>query len=557
MKKKANRDNRGFIEKFCMAQENKARLSLMIAAAIVVVTIGSVCTASLALNSDTIYPSENVELDAAQDYLAQAAIEAGISNYVEMVDSSEFTEEETESSETMATKQGGLTGDHVIDVSDLKSLSDKDLVDAIVSGQAGVIAKSDIVIDQSQDSQNVHQGSEAAAPTPTPSPSVPPETVTMVNYELGIDVSGHNGNINWSKVKEAGITFAFIRCGGRGYGAEGNIYEDTKFSTNVSNAKAAGIKVGVYFFSQAITAYEALEEASITLSKLGGMSLYLPVVLDWETGSGYRTYSLDSEIFSQVITAYCSTISQNGYTPMIYLDGSNIKRLGSYQGEIFSKYKLWYAYPYSCYSDGSMYKAGDTVPPRSYSYAYWQYSWHGNVPGISTDVDLDLRILGSITLSTPEINLPSQTATSGVGQAFDPLNGVTAKTSQGDTVTSNLSYEITDASGQVVSLDQAQKTLGTYTITYTYKDAFRGSVTAVVTWTVTDAAITPTDSSSNTSSSSSSSSSDTSSSSSSDSSSSSSSESSSESSDTSASDSTESSSSSSEESTSESTSAAT
>lgn len=497
MKKKASQQNLSGFAKFCSAQENKARLSLILAAVIVVGTVGSVCAASIARKSDVLIPSENVELNAAQNFLAQAAIESGTDETADIIDVSDFIDETLETNPTTGNvKRGGLTGEHVVNTSDLKSLSDEDLVKAIVSGNAGVIAKKDIVIDQSQDTKPVHHGSEAKAPTPTNTPTPVPtnvptptmQPITVVNYELGIDVSVHNGDINWSKVKAAGVDFAFIRCGGRGWGEAGNCYEDTKFATNIKNAKAAGVKVGVYFFSQAKTAYEALEEASLTLAKLNGMSLDLPVVMDWETESYYRTWKLGAEDLKNCITAYCSTIAQNGYTPMVYLDGSNINRLGSYFGEVFSKYKLWYAYPYAVYSNGSWYKTGDTVPPRSYSYAYWQYSWHGKVSGISTEVDLDLKILGKTTLGVPKINLPSTEINTEAGKSIDPLGGVTATTSQDNTVTSGITYTITDSSGQTVSLETAQQTVGTYVITYAYTDSFRGKVTTTAIWTVTEAA---------------------------------------------------------------------
>ncbi len=503
MKKKANRENtvnnekQDSLAKFCSSHEKKARISLIIAAAVVIATVGSVCAAAIRLNAGVTAPTENVELNVAEQYLEQASIEA-----------SEAKASGTMTSETSATpteaprlaKRGNLTGEHVADVNDLRAMSDEDLVDAIVSGEAGVIDVEEIETDQSQNENNVHhgEGGDAPAPTDTPTPvptNVPTPTlapITMVNFELGIDISEFQGTIDWAAVKNDGITFAFIRCGGRGWGSSGKIYEDTRFAENVRNARAAGIKVGAYFFSQALDPYEALEEASMTLSKVNSVSLDLPVVLDWETGSGYRTEDLYGQDFANVITAFCSTISQNGYTPCVYLNTSDINnRLGSYSGEILSKYKLWYAYPYACYSDGSFYQAGDTIPPRSFSFEYWQYSWHGDVAGISTDCDLNIRILGNTTLIAPEINIENETVTSTVGEEVDLLDGVSATTSQDYTVTSGITYTITDSSGQNVKEEQAIKTAGTYTVTYEYDDSFRGKVTATATWVVTEAA-TPT-----------------------------------------------------------------
>ena len=504
MKKKAeNSGNRGFIDKFCIAQEGKAKVSLILAAVVVVATIGSVCAAAIRSNSGNSVPSENMELNAAEQYLAQAAIEASEKQAAETTTSPEVPTE-TSSAETRAAKRGGLTGDHVVDVGDLQSLSDEELVDAILSGQAGVIDRSDIETDQSQNEDAGHTASGGDAPASNPEPDPEPTqsdtspaivlpntsfstvagqafnpldgvtartytgvvgnedisikitdsdgnevdretaqntagkyTITysyelvpesepreIVDYELGIDISEFQGSIDWYAVKADGIDFAFIRCGGRGY-SKGGIYDDSRFYENVQGAKAAGIKVGVYFFSQAITPYEALEEASITLDKISGLGIDMPVVMDGETGGGYRTWDLYGQDFANVITAFCSTIAQNGYTPCVYLNTSDINnRLGGYSGDILSRYKLWYAYPYSCYSDGSFYQEGDMIPPRSFYFEYWQYSWHGDVAGIYEDCDLNIRVIGKTTVTDPanvmtataewEVTAPPDTATPSV-----------------------------------------------------------------------------------------------------------------------------------------------
>ena len=501
MKKKANRENteikekQGFFARFCSTQEKKARISLIIASAVVIATVGSVCAAAIKMNSSVPVPSENVELNVAEKYLEQASVEASEAKSTGPSATHESSNA-TNTDEPKTTKRGNLTGERVADVGNLRSMSDEELMDAIISGEAGVIDVEDIETDQSQNENNVHhgEGGDAPPPTDTPTPvptNVPTPTlapISMVNFELGIDISEFQGDINWEAVRDDGITFAFIRCGGRGWGSSGKIYEDTRFEENVRKAHAAGIKVGAYFFSQALDPYEALEEASMTLSKVNNVSMDLPVVLDWETGSGYRTEDLYGEDFANVITAFCSTIAQNGYTPCVYLNTSDINnRLGSYSGGILSNYKLWYAYPYACYSDGSFYQAGDTIPPRSFSYEYWQYSWHGDVAGISTDCDLNIRILGNTTLIAPEINLENETITSVVGESVDLLEGVSATTSQDYTVTSGITYTITDSSGRTVKQDLAQQTPGTYTVTYEYDDSFRGEVTATATWVVTDA----------------------------------------------------------------------
>ena len=512
MKKKAEKEKQGAFARFCSASEKTARLSLILAAVIVLGTVGTVCAAAISSNSGIEIPSENVELNAAEQYLAQVNMNRGTEpEEPEQTEPSNEPAEETASEETKPTKRGGLTGENVADVKDLKSLSDEDLLKAVKQGKVKVIAKKDIKQDQSQNVKTTHKGTIADAPkatntpkpkpttaasTPKPTPTMAP--ITVVNYELGIDISEFQGDINWTKVKNDGIKFAFIRCGGRGY-TKGTCYEDKKFAKNVTNAKKAGIKVGVYFFSQAITVEEAIEEASLTIAMCKGYNIDLPVVMDWETGSGYRTQPLKGEAFANVLDAFCTLIGKNGYTPAVYLCSDDINnRLGKYQSRILGNYKLWYAYPYSCYWPASKsfksnyYQTGDTVPPRSFAFEYWQYSWHGKVAGIGTEVDLNIRILGKTTLKAPEISITNKTITSQTGQNINPMDGVKAKTSQGDWTTNNLSYSLKTEAGQDISLDQAKNTVGKYTITYTFKDPFRGTIQATASWEVKAGTVTDT-----------------------------------------------------------------
>lgn len=508
MQKRATKEKHGFFERFCTASEKPARISLILAAAIGFATIGSVCAAAIMSNRNVDLPSENIELNAAQQYLDRVSFEATSSAEETSAESTKESSEES-SGETLETKRGALTGENVADINDLKSLSNEDLLKAVKQGKVKAIEKKNIKQDQSQNVKTTHKGTIADAPkatsTPKPQPTKPAATnvptptlgpVTVYNYELGIDISEFQGDINWTKVKNDGIKFAFIRCGGRGY-TKGTCYEDKKFGQNVKRAQAAGVKVGVYFFSQAITVAEAVEEASLTIAMCKNYNIDLPVVMDWETGSGYRTQPLKGELFAQVIDAYCTLIKQNGYTPCVYLCTDDINnRLGKYSGQILGKYKLWYAYPYSCYWPASKsfksnyYQAGDTIPPRSFAFEYWQYSWHGKVAGIGTEVDLNIRILGKTTLNSPQINITNKTITTETGQSINPMDGVKAKTSQGVVTTDNLSYAIRNEAGQTVTVDQAKQTAGKYTITYTFKDPFRGTITDTATWEVKAASST-------------------------------------------------------------------
>ena len=510
MQKKAAKEKQGKFARFCSATEKPARISLILAGVICLATIGSVCAAAIMSNKNVDLASENIELNAAKEYLDQFSFEASSSEEETTEETSDESVDET-LTETKETKRGSLTGDNVADVKDLKSLSDEDLLKAVKQGKVKVIEKKDIKQDQSQNVKTTHKGKIADAPkatsTPKPQPTKPSATnvptptmapITVVNYELGIDISEFQGDINWTKVKNDGIKFAFIRCGGRGY-TKGTCYEDKKFVKNVQNAKKAGVKVGVYFFSQAITVEEAIEEASLTIAMCKGLGIDLPVVMDWETGSGYRTQPLKGEAFANVLDAFCSMIGRNGYTPAVYLCSDDINnRLGKYSSRILGTYKLWYAYPYSCYWPASSsyrsnyYQTGDTIPPRSYAFEYWQYSWHGKVAGIGTEVDLNIRILGKTTLNSPQINITNKSITTEVGQSINPMDGVKAKTCQGNVTTENLSYEIKNESGQKVTVDQAKQTIGKYVITYTFKDPFRGTITATATWEVKAPAATDT-----------------------------------------------------------------
>lgn len=196
----------------------------------------------------------------------------------------------------------------------------------------------------------------------------------------GIDVSSHNGSINWSKVKAAGIQNVIIRVGYRGYGSSGSLNEDSKFRTNISGAVNAGLNVGVYIFSQAITQQEAADEADFVLDRIKGYKITLPVVIDYEyadtsSGTGGRLYDANLSVSkaTQICKAFARCVADEGYTPMIYANKSMLEnRLNA--SELSSRYKIWLAN----YTTRTSY-AGQ--------YDVWQYSSSGSVSGISGNVD--------------------------------------------------------------------------------------------------------------------------------------------------------------------------
>lgn len=196
----------------------------------------------------------------------------------------------------------------------------------------------------------------------------------------GIDVSRHQGRIDWSKVKEQGFEFAFIRIGYRGYGKEGSINLDQRFHENIKGAGEAGIDVGVYFFSQAIDEEEALEEAEFVIETLKGYELELPVVYDPESilDDVARTDDVSGEQFTKNTRVFCDSIREYGYEPMIY---SNM---------------LWEAFEFDLgqLTDIPVWYADyEEFPQTPYDFVFWQYSNEGQISGIDGDIDLDIQIV--------------------------------------------------------------------------------------------------------------------------------------------------------------------
>ena len=197
---------------------------------------------------------------------------------------------------------------------------------------------------------------------------------------FGIDVSEHQGEIDWTAVREAGVEFAMIRLGFRGYGDEGTLNLDSCFEENLKGAKEAGLSVGVYFFSQAVNEEEAAEEARFVLEHLDGTDAGMPVVFDPERihDDDARTDSVSGEQFTRNARTFCGIIAENGYEPLIY---SNLMwEAFEWDMKLLSDYAFWYA----------DYQARPQTP---YDFEYWQYSEKGEIPGIETYVDLDIHLI--------------------------------------------------------------------------------------------------------------------------------------------------------------------
>lgn len=199
-----------------------------------------------------------------------------------------------------------------------------------------------------------------------------------VTAKKGIDVSEFQGEtIDWQQVKDSGIEFVILRLGYRAYGESGALVEDAMYEQNVQGALDAGLEVGVYFFSQAISVTEAVEESDFVLEHIRPYNITGPVVYDTEEikEDKARTDQNTREDFTNYCKVFCDGIKQAGYQPMIY---SNMKWMAfTLKMEELASYDFWYADYHE-------------LPQCPYEYKMWQYSESGTVPGINASVDLDL-----------------------------------------------------------------------------------------------------------------------------------------------------------------------
>ena len=194
----------------------------------------------------------------------------------------------------------------------------------------------------------------------------------------GVDASRYQGDVDWDAAAADGIDFAILRVGGR-YQISGDIYDDAKFEQYYADASAAGLMIGVYFYSQAITVEEALEEADYVLAKLKGKHIDAPVVFDWETAetSSARTNGLPASVVSSCAVAYCERVKEAGYTPMVYMN--TYDGYVKYDVSRLRDYDIWYAGQY-----------GGAYPKFVYDFVMWQYTDKGSLDGFKYNPDMDL-----------------------------------------------------------------------------------------------------------------------------------------------------------------------
>lgn len=196
---------------------------------------------------------------------------------------------------------------------------------------------------------------------------------------LGVDLSKFNGEIDFARLKEAGVEFVILKVGARGYGS-GQIMADENYVKNIEAASQAGMKIGLYFFSQAITGDEAVEEANYVLSSIGDYKITYPIAYDMEyiANDKARIDNLTVNQKTDIAKAFLDTIQKAGHKPMIY--GTKEWLLKEIDLTKLTAYDIWLS------------QQSDT-PDYPYQFQMWQYSVNGKIGGISGDVDYNISFV--------------------------------------------------------------------------------------------------------------------------------------------------------------------
>lgn len=247
----------------------------------------------------------------------------------------------------------------------------KDKVEYVAIDDISLLIKTEADIDAEAEDSGVADALEDADKT-----EIKKLQSTTGSSHAGIDVSKWNGEIDWDKVRNAGVEFAIIRAGYRG-SVTGSLVEDPYFAANIKGATASGIPVGVYFFTQAVNEVEAVEEASAVLRLVKEYRLDYPIFIDTEgAGGNGRADGLDVETRTLVCEAFCRTVENAGYSAGVY-GSRNWYNNNLYTDRLDNDYYIWLA----------EYRS---VPLYQGYYQMWQYTSKGKVDGISGNVDMNI-----------------------------------------------------------------------------------------------------------------------------------------------------------------------
>ncbi len=276
--------------------------------------------------------------------------------------------------------------------------------------------------DKTSNSGSVTIQKEEQKPTPTPVPTVAPGnpgdiTVTeptatpipegpIKHYNVGIDVSKWNGDVDWAKVAASGVEFAIIRAGYRG-SSSGKIVADPKFYQNIEGALSNGIEVGVYFYSQAITKQEAVQEAAWVCELIKNYNITYPVAYDLEEVTKGRIKNCSYEQFNINAVAFLEYVESKGYTGSLYSCKSYLGDV--WQLSLYDNYHIWLAH----YTSQTSYTG---------RYDMWQYTDKGKVNGISTSVDLNYSYYYE-TITPEPTATPLPTPEAGITATPEPTSG--------------------------------------------------------------------------------------------------------------------------------------
>lgn len=283
---------------------------------------------------------------------------------------------------TMANNKTGNTVPTIITEPDIKTNADSGTTEILYQQEVPTIEKvAEIIPENTANTEILENTTTTTAVTQKSTKNDEYSLYKDKNMETlinGIDVSEYQGFIDWKQVKDSGIKFAFIRIGCRTYDDGGIIY-DTRFKENLYSADRAGIHTGVYFFSQALTVEEAIEEADAVIEAIKPFNITYPVVFDWEIiyEDYARTDGISIDSLADCCVAFCDRIKNAGYTPMIYQNTSTL--LSKVDLPRVKEYDIWLAE----YSD-------EDKPTYNYDYKIWQYASDGRVAGIATDVDMNI-----------------------------------------------------------------------------------------------------------------------------------------------------------------------
>lgn len=244
---------------------------------------------------------------------------------------------------------------------------------------------------------NMNEGSGANVEIGDVLENLPNKNETL-EITYGIDVSKYQGTIDWKQVAESGIDFAMIRVGYRTL-KTGEIIADNNAKYNMQEAAKYGIKIGVYFFSTAVTREEAIEEADWVSEYISKYQITYPVVYNCERFDEpeNRQYGLTKTQRTDFVIAFLDRIVENGYSPMFYAGKSELENDALWETScIEKKYKIWVAqYPDKPYPE---------TEKSSYTgeHHMWQYTNNGKVPGIKGSVDMNVAYFGFHKVEGPQ-----------------------------------------------------------------------------------------------------------------------------------------------------------